>query len=392
LVGFFLAFAADVYSQPTRGKIHYFKIEGISLSDTPEEIGAQLLNDGFKVSQRSNNRTIYQKSTADRKTKIVTELFSDTLTSLQIVSRKLKINKLSKEQKNNLAVEAKNAFLKAKIDLGFDDADCKSKIKKKGLVQGQCEANWEILTHANTASILFKPNLVKVTLKSQPFPASYVDESERILRGAKKAFKCFSSVDIESAESVYKCLQQREKIAKKERLTSVGSSFDSISLNRYCGDFTRNYSLSLRYAKSKYSNRDEFNRIEKNWWKDYFRQQKLKRQGRQYSGVAQEEDKIDYKKIPSCDVFAEVIELATGKPPRWSQCTSYKNDVKYFKKCVEGMMPELAEKSGDHPVSCEELQKNFRLGAKLGARDRSFKPDVPDCDYVMGVAKAWRKQ
>jgi hypothetical protein len=291
-----------------------------------------------------------------------------------------------------LAVEAKNAFLKAKIDLGFADTDCKTKLKNKGLVKGQCKANWEMLTHANTVSISFTPNLVKVTLKSQPFPASYVDESERILNGTKKAFECFNSVDIESPESVYQCLQQRENIAKEKRLANMGSSFELISLNRYCGDFTRNYSLSLRYANSNYNNRDELYRIESNWWKEYFKQQKINQEGREYRRAVQEEGKVDYEKIPSCDVFAEVIKLATGKLPRWSQCTSYKDSTVYFKKCVEGMMPELVEKSVDHPVSCEEIQKNFRFGAKLGASDRSFKPKVPDCDYIMEVAKAWRKK
>jgi hypothetical protein len=373
-----------VYAELTREKLIEYSIEGVSLSATPEALESRLLKDGYELTQAPRNKKKYIKSTDTETIQVTTQQVAGTVFRLNVITKKLKPKRLT-------AAEAERAFEKVKKDLEFDDSDCKVK-SRKGFASGKCEAKWNTVEYENTARVIVTRNSYQVLLRSRPFPASRVEETRRFLESAHKAFACFKSVDVNSAESVYSCLQKRERIVTEHELVPFGSNLKLLNFSRKCSDFTINYALSLRYAESEYESDNTFRDIEEKWWHEYHARQIKKRQEREYGGVDVPPDENEKNGIPSCDVFAKVVELATGKLPTWSQCTSYRDDAEFFRHCLEGMRPSLTAQGGRSLVSCEALQRDFKWGTNAAASSRGFRPRVPECDFVMEVAKAWRKE
>ena len=98
--------------------------------------------------------------------------------------------------------------------------------------------------------------------------------------------------------------------------------------------------------------------------------------------------------IPSCKTFAAVIERATGKMPFWSQCLEPRDDVAFFKQCVESVSPAFVNPNRLKLPECIELQRAYSTGISYSQAIKINADDIvsPDCEFVYAAAKSWRRE
>ena len=346
---FLASWSPQGLAQPDQETFEAFSWEGFSLSMTSAQMTSVLESQGYTAlnvnKQTSKTVALYQRRTAS------------TVNKVQFIEKNGALIKISFSEvkvggaKNFLTAQAADElYERAKTGLNLEDSACTPGARGGGICLGQPAS----VTHTNSFSVNVSPRAVKIVLNSLPLHESVVEANRQTASGLESAYACFGTTDITSVRDIHDCMRSSSRELGK--LPPQG--FDQT-----------HRPIQLDYPTLSCAN-----------VADYYRR-----------GLSFLER--DTSAIPGCEIFAAVIERATGKAPYWAACVDPRDDADSFKNCVAGYTPSLVNSNRLYLPSCEEVQRSYKIGVLSGQPDSKVRNvAVPDCDYVLAQAKSWRKE